>query len=508
MAIWVRLVGAAAVLAALATVENAPLGLGTLLAAVYVLATVVVRLLSPNRPLELSLGIIDLVLLQWVTYATGGLDGPGPFLLVLHAAAAALAGRQRAGVWVALVHGVSLILVQELVAAQVLQPPVAIDNDPRLVWIISATWMTAIATGTLSSLNERDLRSHRGDLEAQAELATGLASASDADEVNQVLLDHIDGMFERPRTVLIGTPPGTHPTVIAHRRVPNVPPPADGIRPASVLRRAAEQRRTLLVRDLDPVDDQWLEELLPGARHLALVPLVAEGRTVAVLMTEHGHRPGSSLEHRAVVAIERAADHAALALTSVRLRAALTQHALTDVLTGVANRRAFDEELERQLAQADRQGGQVSMMLVDLDHFKKLNDEHGHAVGDDVLARVGQSLREVVRPNDTVARYGGEEFAVILPDTATAEAMAVAERVRERIAEIRTNRGVGATASAGVATINAADGLDPRRLIREADTALYAAKAAGRNCVRDHTATREDPSDDGARHDVRATSTA
>lgn len=492
VSVWVRVIGVAAVIGALVSVEGAPVTLGVLFGAGYLIAAVVVRLTSPNRPLEISLGVVDVILIQWATYVTGGLLGPGPFLLVLHGAAAALVGSRRAGVRIALTHAVGLLVVQELVTTGLLTGSRAVSGDLRLLWVITAVWVTALATSWLSTLNERELRTHRRDLEAQAELATRLASASDAEEVSQALVEHLDAMFERPRSVLIGMPPGAAPKLLAHRRTAAVSPPAEGVRSASVLRRAAEQRRTLLVRDLDPIDDVWLRQLLPDARNLTFVPMVAGGKTAAVIVTEHGTNAGTALENRAVVAIERAADHAALALTSVRLRAALTQHALTDALTGVANRRAFDEELERQLAQADRRAGRVSMMLVDLDHFKDLNDEHGHAVGDDVLARVGASLREVVRPNDTVARYGGEEFAVILPETATDEALVVADRVRERIAEVRTAAGVGVTASAGVASVSAATGLDPRRLIREADTALYAAKAAGRNCVRVFEVRAED----------------
>jgi diguanylate cyclase (GGDEF)-like protein len=121
---------------------------------------------------------------------------------------------------------------------------------------------------------------------------------------------------------------------------------------------------------------------------------------------------------------------------------------------------------------------------MDVDHFKKLNDRHGHLAGDQVLAAIGRALRGAIRREDAVARYGGEEFAVLLPSTSLEQAVGVAQKVREAVARVIVNRNsqqIAATVSGGLATIEPNERVE--MLIQRADSALYAAKAAGRNCA-------------------------
>lgn len=160
---------------------------------------------------------------------------------------------------------------------------------------------------------------------------------------------------------------------------------------------------------------------------------------------------------------------------------------LRDALTGIPNRRAFDRELDRRLAQFRQRLTPVSLVLVDVDHFKKFNDTHGHQAGDEVLKAVGDAIRNAVRDTDLAARYGGEEFAAVLPETGREAAVRVGERVRQAIAERLVRYGesqLKVTASVGVATIRAGESAEP--FIARADTALYAAKSAGRNNVQFH----------------------
>ena len=161
--------------------------------------------------------------------------------------------------------------------------------------------------------------------------------------------------------------------------------------------------------------------------------------------------------------------------------------ARTDALTGLHNRRAFDDELSRRVAEWQRRRTVVSLMMIDVDFFKKFNDRHGHQAGDEVLRGVGQVLKATMREMDLVTRYGGEEFAVILPVTNVAEAVRAAERARAAIAEsvfLFETTELQVTASIGVAQIvsNEPGG----SLVKRADEALYASKAAGRNCVHFH----------------------
>ena len=161
--------------------------------------------------------------------------------------------------------------------------------------------------------------------------------------------------------------------------------------------------------------------------------------------------------------------------------------ALTDDLTGLANRRAFDLALKQQTVHSTETGEPFCLLLLDIDHFKRFNDTYGHQLGDGVLRLVGRTLHESVKGRDRPARYGGEEFAIILRPAALAGAMALADQVRLAIAEKRvvrraTAEGLGRiTVSIGCAQYR--PGEPPRDLIRRADLALYAAKHGGRNCV-------------------------
>jgi two-component system chemotaxis response regulator CheY len=159
----------------------------------------------------------------------------------------------------------------------------------------------------------------------------------------------------------------------------------------------------------------------------------------------------------------------------------LAELATTDELTGVKNRRRFREDLEMHVALAAREHLPLSLVMLDVDHFKSYNDAFGHPAGDEILRSLAAVLRQGVREHDTVARYGGEEFVVLLPATDQGAAVAVAERLRSVIERhSRTTRTV--TASFGVATADAA-ARDAQVLVAEADEALYHAKRSGRNCV-------------------------
>lgn len=158
--------------------------------------------------------------------------------------------------------------------------------------------------------------------------------------------------------------------------------------------------------------------------------------------------------------------------------------ARTDELTGLANRRAFEQELGRAVALWHRKESPLSLLVIDVDHFKRFNDYHGHQVGDIVLQRVAQVMSSGLREMDFVARFGGEEFAVILPATTQCDALTVAERIRVRIAaEIlrHDEKQLRITVSVGVA--QALPDEKKAKFVKRADSALYAAKNGGRNCT-------------------------
>ncbi|UZK65879.1 GGDEF domain-containing protein [Sphingomonas sp. M1-B02] len=161
--------------------------------------------------------------------------------------------------------------------------------------------------------------------------------------------------------------------------------------------------------------------------------------------------------------------------------------AQVDHLTGALTRRGFVEQAEREIARARRFGRPTSLAMLDLDHFKSINDTHGHAVGDQVLIHIVAIAHSTLRPSDIFGRLGGEEFAILLPETKGDEAFAVAERLREAIAfrplDLAESATLPVTASFGVAALSPSVASFPDWLERT-DKMLYAAKAGGRNCTR------------------------
>jgi len=174
-----------------------------------------------------------------------------------------------------------------------------------------------------------------------------------------------------------------------------------------------------------------------------------------------------------------------LARTNLKLQqreAQIVALTLTDSLTNVGNHRRFEQDLTTEIKRFERTGEPLSALMVDLDHFKQINDHHGHDAGDRVLAAFGELLRLQLRATEIATRIGGEEFVVLLPHTALDEAMLTAGRIRAATAELRIpGLALDVTASFGVATM--ATGEDRIAFMRRLDAALYQAKAAGRNCV-------------------------
>lgn len=163
---------------------------------------------------------------------------------------------------------------------------------------------------------------------------------------------------------------------------------------------------------------------------------------------------------------------------------AIEQTALTDALTGVANKRALDAELSRSGQLADRHNQEYSLILCDLDHFKAVNDKHGHVVGDHLLQMAASAMEQSLRTSDSIYRFGGEEFAILLPLTGERDARDVADRLRHAIGGIRIDCGgeaLSVTTSCGVATH--LHGETSEQWLARADEALYQAKHHGRNCT-------------------------
>jgi diguanylate cyclase (GGDEF)-like protein len=217
------------------------------------------------------------------------------------------------------------------------------------------------------------------------------------------------------------------------------------------------------------------------------LPIALDGEPSAVLTTLRD-RPGAPFHDLDLRIADLLVTQIEIALRNADLHGRVSEAAVRDQLTGLLNRRYFDEAVESAFATARRSDVPLSLIVFDLDRFSAVNNEHGHAIGDTVLRRVARAMAGAVRVGDTIARYGGEEFVLIAPGADTAEAVAVAERVRAAVAEASAvapdggGHAVPITVSAGVASL-LGDELDGHALFRAADSALLAAKRAGRDRV-------------------------
>ncbi|HEY7394297.1 MAG TPA: diguanylate cyclase [Gemmatimonadaceae bacterium] len=267
------------------------------------------------------------------------------------------------------------------------------------------------------------------------------------------------------------------------------------------IRAALESDRPVLVDDVAEhplfaeIRDTWTEEDLDlDVRSVAAIPFTIDPWRSGVLFlrTSKSERPLTADDvefadvvlRAAVAAIRRAQALETTRADNRRLEALAT----TDPLTRVLNRRALLDRLTAEVDRARRFNSSLTLLLLDVDHFKQINDTTGHLGGDSVLRQLGTVLEDVVRKVDVVARYGGEEFVLILPETASEGGIIFAERLRERIAEqefdVGSDRPVHLTVSIGIATFPSPRIATTEDFFARADEALYRAKSGGRNQVR------------------------
>ncbi|MFZ5830423.1 MAG: GGDEF domain-containing protein [Planctomycetota bacterium] len=254
--------------------------------------------------------------------------------------------------------------------------------------------------------------------------------------------------------------------------------------------RLSERIKSLLARVSEQIGDHQ-EEVRRADRQLRTAQEEnPTGLSDVVLGTvAHLLHINEQLQHRLAAAEERLQEQ------SAKLASHIVE-ARTDPLTGLPNRRAFDDELTRSVARWQRRHVPFAVAMVDMDHFKRLNDRHGHLAGDQALRLAADVLRREAGDEAVVARVGGEEFAVLLPHASSFEAQQVAAALREAVANEPlllddSHKNLNTTVSVGLAVVQEGD--DAVTIVRRADEALYAAKRAGRNCAffhNDQKATR------------------
>jgi diguanylate cyclase (GGDEF)-like protein len=465
-------------------------------AAGYVLIVAVAELVRRRRSRRANLTtlsmllLVDGVYLAAATYLTGGTQSPLRFLLFVHLVAVTLLASYRTGLKIALWHSLLSIVVlyaqaAELVPVRERAPgalPIAHNGIDRIaIFNVTAFWVVALVTAAFSSLNERELRRRREDSDALARMATEMEELRQPEEIAASLLHWLAESFGFERGVVLSTEDGV--SVLGARDARELSGRPQAI--DEIIERAWTARGAVLVKRVDPRTSPLLAETLPDAERVMVLPLFAESRLLGAVAVEHGGRTSWRVERRVVLAASQFAAYAALALRNAWLLAQTQRMADTDGLTGVANRRMFDLTLAREVERARREQNNLSVLLLDLDHFKNFNDQHGHLAGDDALKEFGKVLATQSRASDLVARYGGEEFVLVLPNCPPEEALRMGERVCVAVRELSGPAPL--TVSIGAATFPA-DGLTAEEVVHAADTALYTSKRGGRDRVEHATA--------------------
>jgi len=339
----------------------------------------------------------------------------------------------------------------------------------------------------------------------RAEMVDILHEVTDAlnsEEIYQVLAQRVANVLNIAKCSLIIPQPGGEIALIVvasdNPMLRNLEIQLDGY---PEIRRALETNQPVLITDVqaDPlyteVRKRWREDgISVGTKSVIAVPFTLHGsqpgvfflRTMAdgVTLTEADVQFAEEVIRTAVNAIEKAYQLETVESDKEKYRWLAT----VDALTGCLNRRAFTDRLERELDRVRRYNVKLSVLMIDLDRFKDVNDTYGHIVGDGVLRKLGDLLRDEVRSVDLAARYGGEEFVILLPDTDLQGAVSFAERLRKRVEhENFAEKGdpLRITVSIGVASASTEGEItEPESLISRADEALYCAKNEGRNRVR------------------------
>ncbi|MEQ1772154.1 MAG: diguanylate cyclase [Burkholderiales bacterium] len=245
-------------------------------------------------------------------------------------------------------------------------------------------------------------------------------------------------------------------------------------------------RRGAVYAATHPQQDIYCAHVHADASHLKYlcVPMMAHGVSLGLLHVTFAPDEGSTLPEAELQRVQRLADQIALALANLKLRTSLREQSIRDALTGLHNRRYLEESLECEVARALRNKKPLAVLMVDVDHFKRFNDQFGHEGGDAVLQALGRVLRKTARQSDLVARYGGEEFTVLLHDTPATGAIEWGERLREAVRNMEVKFAGQTlppiTISLGLA-IYPENGVSGEALIHTADAALYGAKHGGRD---------------------------
>ncbi|HUS72818.1 MAG TPA: sensor domain-containing diguanylate cyclase [Sedimentisphaerales bacterium] len=260
--------------------------------------------------------------------------------------------------------------------------------------------------------------------------------------------------------------------------------------PPSPMVMAVRSKELILVGDIDthkkPVIKKSQRAFAGNYKtnNCAIAPLICQDRVVGVLNLADKIENGS-FDSEDIALIELFSQLVGASIGNIKLFEKIQRQATTDGLTGLANHKTFYEILERELWRSRRYGGQISLIMIDIDNLKKINDTYGHRAGDKVIREVSRKIKDCIRQIDTAARYGGDEFAVILPNTSLTDAVVVAERMVDEVAHSPTTwkkEQIALSISVGLGQYDA--DTNPQDITSGSDRALYTAKQEGKNTVR------------------------
>ena len=333
----------------------------------------------------------------------------------------------------------------------------------------------------------RETRQYRGKAELLARAAERVQSSHDVAGLGHAICDAALEVSGGTRAAFIVWDEREEKGTVTSVSMGHAVPAGFPVTTSSFVGTSCRERQRFTLSEVDAASQYTVfGEDEPNRRlgSLAVVPLVRDSRPLGAIAVE-GEEAGqlTAVESSLLLLLSSVS---AAAFVNVRHLERATVESRTDPLTHLANRRVFDERLRQHLAECDRNGQVLSLILADLDHFKQINDTYGHTAGDRVLAAVAASAKRAIRGIDLCTRYGGEELAILLPQTSMEPAREVAERLRRSFESLRVEvdgHVIAATASFGVACFPTSTGRHDS-LFSAADRALYDAKKAGRNCVR------------------------
>lgn len=365
---------------------------------------------------------------------------------------------------------------------------------------------------TLPAAVEKAVREHQLDADRQAaslmnrrlyEISLSVMKERKIEVLAQRLISGARRLFQTEGAVFLLIHPGT--SEIHHAFVDGIDLQKElfpgAVSSAGVFGLAYSEKRPLVIETAES-HPLWgsTPAHRPRLRQILSVPVIQPGDRIGGVLTVGNKRNGAPFSSEDVDLLLTLSVHAAVAIDNARFVIEMEKHASTDGLTGCLNHRELQGHLDQEVERANRYGKDFSFLMIDVDHFKFINDAHGHPVGDIMLKKLVAVIQEVIRPVDILARYGGEEFSVILPETNREGARRVAERIRKTVYESSFSTPEGQPVQLSVSIGIASFPLDAKTrsgLIQAADQALFTAKGSGRNqcCAYSETAVTFPPKD-------------